>query len=154
MERVENSPLLEKLNRKGFEVVYLIDPIDEDVIGQLKQYKGKNFVYPARGGLRFYDEEEKQLEGLQQEYREVFDFIKENLGRDVRMSYLLVNSPCVMVNDALEINLRNALIQHLRKIITAGEKSKAVSLCKVLLHSAILTSGMATQLRSPSESVM
>jgi molecular chaperone HtpG len=38
---VENSPFVEKLRRKGYEVLYLVDPIDEYMVQQLKEYDGE-----------------------------------------------------------------------------------------------------------------
>lgn len=40
---MENSPFLEKLRRKGYEVLYMVDPIDEYAVQQLKEYDGECF---------------------------------------------------------------------------------------------------------------
>ena len=41
---VENSPFLEKLKKRGYEVMFMVDPIDEYVVQQLKVRAGGNCV--------------------------------------------------------------------------------------------------------------
>merc|ERR1712227_302435 len=55
---VENSPFVEKLRKKGFEVVYMVDPIDEYCVGQLKEYDGHKLVCITKEGLKLGDSEE------------------------------------------------------------------------------------------------
>merc|ERR1712227_1089537 len=55
---VENSPFVEKLRKKGFEVVYMVDPIDEYCVGQLKEYEGHKLVCVTRENLKLENSEE------------------------------------------------------------------------------------------------
>jgi len=61
---VTNSPFIEGLKKKGIEVVYMIDPIDEYVIQQLKDFDGKKLKNCTKEGLDLEDteEEKKRLE--------------------------------------------------------------------------------------------
>lgn len=67
---VENSPFLEKLKRKGYEVVFMVDPIDEYAVQQLKEYDGKKLVSCTKEGLQFEEseEEKKALEELKSKF--------------------------------------------------------------------------------------
>jgi len=57
---VENAPFLEKLKKKGYEVLYLVDPIDEYCVQQLKEYEGKKLVSVTKEGLKINESEEEK----------------------------------------------------------------------------------------------
>merc|ERR1712178_157585 len=61
---VETSPFIEKLKKKGLEVLYMIDPIDEYAVQQLKEYDGKKLLCATKEGLKFgeTDDEKKAFE--------------------------------------------------------------------------------------------
>jgi molecular chaperone HtpG len=99
---VESSPFVEKLRKRGFEVLYMVDAIDEYSVGQLKDYEGHNMVCITKEGLKLEcDEEEvKVKEELKAKFDPLCTTIKEILGdrvEKVTISDRLVDSPCVLV---------------------------------------------------------
>merc|ERR1712124_100522 len=61
---VESSPFVEKLKKKGIEILYMIDPIDEYAVQQLKEYDGKKLICATKEGLKLEetDDEKKAFE--------------------------------------------------------------------------------------------
>merc|ERR1719191_1831444 len=57
---VASSPFLEGLKKKGLEVLYLVDPIDEYAVQQIKEYDGKKLKAVTKEGLNLDGEEEKK----------------------------------------------------------------------------------------------
>ena len=99
---VETSPFLERLKKKGYEVLYMVDPIDEYATQQLKEYEGKKLISATKEGLEITeDEDEKKAfeeakaktEGLCKLIKEVLDDKVEK----VVVSSRLADSPCVLV---------------------------------------------------------
>merc|ERR1711862_34699 len=99
---VETSPFLERLKKKGYEVLYMTDPIDEYAIQQLKEFDGKTLLSATKEGLKLEeDEEEKKAfeeakaktEGLCKLTKEVLDDKVEK----VVVSNRLADSPCCLV---------------------------------------------------------
>jgi len=99
---VENSPFLEKLKKKGLEVLYMVDPIDEYAVQQLKEYEGKKLICASKEGLAMeeseeekkqFEEEKAKTEGLCKLMKEVLD---EKVDKVV-VSPRLADSPCVLV---------------------------------------------------------
>jgi molecular chaperone HtpG len=98
---VENSPFLEGLKKKGYEVLFMTDPIDEYAVQQLKEYDEKKLVSATKEGLDLADEEEKKKQEEEKaEFEALCKKIKEILGDKVEkvvLSHRIVDSPCVLV---------------------------------------------------------
>merc|ERR1711909_30218 len=98
---VETSPFLENLKKKGYEVLYMVDPIDEYCVQQLKEYDGKKLISATKEGLEMAEDDEKKkfeeakakTEGLCKLMKEVLDDKVEK----VVVSNRLADSPCVLV---------------------------------------------------------
>lgn len=101
-EIVASSAFLERVTKKGFEVLYLVDPIDEYAVQQLKEYDGKKLVCVTKEGLELPEDEDekKRQEELKSQFEELCKVIKEILDKKVEkvvVSTRLVNSPCCIV---------------------------------------------------------
>merc|ERR1712014_408411 len=99
---VERSPFVEKLRKKGLEVIYMVDPIDEYCVGQLKEFDGHKLICITKEGLKLGETEEEAKR--REEFKATFDTlcsaIKDILGDKVEkviISERLVDSPCVLV---------------------------------------------------------
>jgi len=99
---VENSPFLEKLKKKGFEVLFMVDPIDEYAVQQLKEYEGKKLVCATKENLKIKESEEeiKSFEELKAATEGLCKLMKEVLDDKVEkvvVSNRLDNAPTVLV---------------------------------------------------------
>ncbi|XP_058085441.1 heat shock protein 83-like [Magnolia sinica] len=100
---VENSPFLERLKKKGYEVLFMVDAIDEYAVGQLKEYDGKKLVSATKEGLKLdeeTDEEKKKKEEKKAAFEGLCKTMKEILGDKVEkvvVSDRIVDSPCCLV---------------------------------------------------------
>merc|ERR1712022_54458 len=97
---VSSSPFLESLRKKGLEVLYMVDPVDEYAVQQLKEFDGKKLKCTTKEGLDIADEDEKKkLEELKAEFEPLSKLMKEVLGdkvEKVMVSDRIVDSPCVL----------------------------------------------------------
>ena len=55
-ESVMDSPFVEKLNKNGLEVLFMVDAIDEYTLQQFKEYDGKKLVSVTKDGLKLDDD--------------------------------------------------------------------------------------------------
>merc|ERR1712010_339451 len=101
IQGVSSSPFIETLRKKGIEVIYMVDPIDEYCVQQLKEYDGKKLKSVTKEGLDLDTEEEKKkTEELKAEYEPLCKLIKEVLGDKVEKVLIgtrIADSPVVLV---------------------------------------------------------
>lgn len=99
----ERSPFVEKLLKKGYEVLYLVDPIDEYTVQNLPEFEGKKFQNAAKENLNLQDSEKAKetMEVLGREFDLMLNWLKDTVlssGVDKAiLSTRLVESPCALV---------------------------------------------------------
>merc|ERR1712164_112889 len=107
---VSSSPFIETLRKKGIEVIYMVDPIDEYCVQQLKEYDSKKLKSVTKEGLDLDTEEEKKkTEELKAEYEPLCKLIKEVLGDKVEKVLIgtrIADSPVVQVKALLRGGLQ------------------------------------------------
>merc|ERR1719427_1429735 len=101
-EAVNNSAFVERVKKCGLEVVYMVDPVDEYCVQQLKEFDGKTLVSVTKEGLELPEDEEekKAFEEKKIEYEELCKVMKDILDKRVEkvsVSNRLVSSPCCIV---------------------------------------------------------
>jgi molecular chaperone HtpG len=101
-QAVAQSPFLEGLRKRGYEVLYLVDPIDEYMVQQLKEYDGKKLLSCTKEGLDLEDteEEKKKQEEEKARFEPLCKLMKDVLGDKVEKVVVgtrIDESPCVIV---------------------------------------------------------
>jgi molecular chaperone HtpG len=103
--QVENSPHLEAIKEKGFEVLYLVDTVDELLTQSLHEYGGKKLKSVGKGTVSLGDEEEKkqteeELKAKEEQMKPLLDAIQKKLDehvKQVRLTNRLTASPVCLV---------------------------------------------------------
>lgn len=107
LETARHSPHIEAVVKRGYDVLFLTDPVDQWVADSLGEFEGKKLVAVDKGQLELGSEEEKseakkKLEQAAGELQSLTDFIKERLKEEVsevRLSPRLTDSACCLVAD-------------------------------------------------------
>lgn len=111
-ETLEQSPHLEAFRAKGYEVLFLTDPVDEWVVQSLTEYDEKHLKAVDRGDISLDSEEEKQIkekkrEEAQKEFSDLISLMSDRLKdkvKEVRFSNRLTDSACCLVADEYGMN--------------------------------------------------
>ncbi len=105
---IENSPHLEALKAKSYEVLYMADPVDELVLQHLTEFEGKKLKSVGKGEIEVGSKEEKEeaqkeLKSKEEEFKPLTEFLQKKLEdriKEVRLSSRLTTSPaCLVVGD-------------------------------------------------------
>lgn len=101
-DAVNNSPFTEGLKKKGYEILYMIDPIDEYVVQQMKEYEGKKLKNISKEGLDLEDSEEEKKKREEQKvaFEKLTKHFKDVLGDKIEkcvLGHRYNESPCVLV---------------------------------------------------------
>ena len=108
---VENSPHLEAFKEKGYEVLYLVDPVDELLVQSLMDYEGKKLKSAGKGTIKLgSNEEEKEhaqaeLKRKEEESAGLLELLQKALDEEVkqvRLSTRLVSSPACLVGTEMD----------------------------------------------------
>merc|ERR1711988_1389604 len=99
---VETSPFIERCKKRNYEVLFMVYPIDEYCVQQLKEYDGKKLVSVTKEGLKFdeSEDEKKAFEELKADFEPLCKLMKEILGdktEKVVVSERLTEAPCCLV---------------------------------------------------------
>ena len=99
---IQNAPFLEGFKKKGIEVIYMVDAIDEYVVSKFKEFDEKKLIPVTKEGIELpkSEEEQKKWEEVKKQNEELTKIIKDILGDKVEKvvcSDRLVKSPCCLV---------------------------------------------------------
>jgi molecular chaperone HtpG len=132
IEKCEALPQSELVREKGYEILYLVDDIDEFVIQIMHMYKDKPFKSINQGDLDLLNEDEKsEILKKSEESKDLFVSIKEALGDtvlEVRLSTRLKSHPvCLVSTEGLSFEMEKVLAQ----MPNADEKMKAKRILEI-----------------------
>jgi molecular chaperone HtpG len=101
---ISNSPFLERLKKRDIEVLYMVEPLDEYISQQLKEYEQHKFICITKENLELEDENDDKdsFETLKKDYEKTCTYMKTVLGDNVEkvvISNRLESSPCVLVTN-------------------------------------------------------
>lgn len=149
LSALANSPHLELLKEKGFDVLLMVDPIDEWVVESLPEYEGKKLKSAEKGDLGLEEEKEEAKEEKEQ-HNSFFDKLQKNLDelvKEVKASARLKDSVVCLTGDAmdmsaymekilkasgqqvpktkrvLELNMDNPVIKKIENIVASDDSS-------------------------------
>eukprot|EP00250_Pteridium_aquilinum_P008913 c18303_g1_i1 orf=309-2696(-) len=119
----KSAPFLEALLKKDYEVLFLIEPIDEVAITNLQEYEGKKFVDISKEDLDLGGDDEVEDREKEKEYQLLCDWMKQTLGdkvAKVQVSKRISSSPCVLVSGKFGWS---ANMERIMKAQTLGDDS-------------------------------
>ena len=103
-EEVEKSPFVERLLKKGYEVLYLTEAVDEYAISAIPEFEGKKFQNVAKEGFSI-DGDTEAAKARKAEVNEKYDPLIKWMGEDALKDHILraeiserlTESPCALI---------------------------------------------------------
>merc|ERR1712038_806036 len=132
IEYVEKSPFLERLKKKDYEVLYMVDPIDEYVCNALTEFDGIKLQSVTKDNLKLGDEDEANFKDLKDEFKPLTEWLKNIYDKGVEkvvVSNRIHESPCVIVTGQYGWT---ANMERIMKAQTLGRKNYGQSAKKTL----------------------
>ena len=124
-EEVENSPFVERLLKKGFEVLYLTEAVDEYAISALPEFEGKKFQNVAKEGFSIDGDSEgakERKKELEERFEPLMKWLQEDALKDhvlkAEISERLDKSPCALITS------RFGWTANMQRIIASQTHSK------------------------------
>ena len=176
IDKIDLLPQVESVKEKKYDILYLTDYVDEFTIQALMEYEKHPFANVSDGNLDLESKEEKEeLDKINQENKEMFDFMKEKLTEhveSVRFTHRLKNHPVCLTTEGavsvemekvinamptdekikahtiLEINEKHPIAQKIKKLFES-DKEELEKYTKILYAEARLIEGLS--LENPTE---
>merc|ERR1719188_2624317 len=125
VEEVKTSPFVERLLKKGFEVLYLTEAVDEYAISALPEFEGKKFQNVAKEGFSIDGDSEgakERKKELEERFEPLMKWMQEDALKDhvlkAEISERLDKSPCALITS------RFGWTANMQRIIASQTHSK------------------------------
>eukprot|EP00929_Paragymnodinium_shiwhaense_P015899 TRINITY_DN1239_c0_g1_i12.p1 TRINITY_DN1239_c0_g1~~TRINITY_DN1239_c0_g1_i12.p1 ORF type:complete len:759 (+),score=260.79 TRINITY_DN1239_c0_g1_i12:106-2382(+) len=128
----EISPAMEKMRQMDYEVLYMVEPLDEIVAQSINDFEGRKLVDINKAGaldLAKSEEEKKELEDTAKEYEALATWLKKQLGERVQkvsISDRLVDSPAVLVQG--EWGMSPMMQRYMKSQTTSSQQDSAFAI--------------------------
>ena len=149
--KISALPQVEAVKDRGYDVLYMMDNVDEFMIQMMRDYDSKPFKNVAQGDLNLESEEEKkELEKVNEENKSLLDAIKEALKDqvvDVKVSHRLKSHPVCLVSD-------QGVSFEMEKVLNAmpdGQNVKAGRILEINPHHDIFKAMQNVQQNHPEK---
>jgi len=100
VEAAEHSPYIELLQKKNFEVVFMVDPLDEYLVQQITDYEGNPLQAAHKADLNVDEDDKETLKQLKEEYKPLTDWLQKVYDKKVekvQVGLRTIDSPAVLV---------------------------------------------------------
>jgi len=109
LEKVQKSPFLQRVQKKGFEVIFMVDPIDEYVVQSLTEFDGIEMQSVTKEGLKLGDEDKDAEKAQTEEFKPLVDWFKKSFKKKSTKSKSPTVSHLPLVSWSL-VNMAGPLI--------------------------------------------